>query len=610
MKKNILFFIVFIFCFHSSGAFAQDVIQEKDSISIYKDINNFSKKSKFSRFIYKLLFRESALKAENLIPSKPKKKEKVVSKYQEGKIIRNITIETLDPFGYSVTNEKKVPKRSMEKFGNSIHIRTKEVTIRNIMLFKKHDKLDSKLLLESERLIRSQRYIREVTIVPIDIANSKDSIDIKIRVLDSWTLIPTGSLSSSESSAKLTERNILGFGHLISGNIKNRFDTKERAVYAQYSINNIKNTYIRLDLDYANDYNNDSKRSININRPFYSVITKNAGGAFFENRLRTEQFPVLDTISLQNVSYDFQEYWYGRAFKINPKSNPERYFNNMVLALTYNQKVFGQMPAAVLDPTSYFSNEKNWIGMIGFSKQKFYQDKFVFNYNITEDIPYGENIALIVGHQEKNSNSRMYTGLSVSFGRKYSFGYASGFAEWGSFYDAGFTEQTTFKMGFNYFSPLISWGNWRFRQFVKPTYVWGNNRDDSFKDRLNLLDEDGLPGFNNRLNGTQKWTVSFQTQSYIPGSWYGFRFSPYFNTTLGSLANEKALFSSKVYSKFSIGALINNDFLVFNSFQISFSYYPTIPFEGDGINKFNSFENTNLSLYDFQLSKPGYIRYE
>lgn len=610
MKRNILFFIVFIFCFHSSGTFAQDVIQEKDSISIYKDINNFSKKSKFSRFIYKLLFRESALKAENLIPSKPKKKEKVVSKYQEGKIIRNITIETLDPFGYSVTNEEKVPKRSMEKFGNSIHIRTKEITIRNITLFKKHDKLDSKLLLESERLIRSQRYIREVTIVPIDIANSKDSIDIKIRVLDSWTLIPTGSLSSSESSVKLTERNILGFGHLISGNIKNRFDTKERAVYAQYSINNIKNTYIRLDLDYANDYNNDNKRSINVNRPFYSVITKNAGGAFFENRLRTEQFLVLDTISLQKVSYDFQEYWYGRAFKINPKSNPERYFNNMVLALTYNQKVFGQMPAAVLDPTSYFSNEKNWIGMIGFSKQKFYQDKFVFNYNITEDIPYGENIALIVGHQEKNSNSRLYTGLSVSFGRKYSFGYASGFAEWGSFYDAGLTEQTTFKMGLNYFSPLISWGNWRFRQFVKPTYVWGNNRDDSFKDRLTLLEEDGLPGFNNRLNGTQKWTVSFQTQSYIPGSWYGFRFSPYFNTTLGSLANEKALFSSKVYSKFSIGALINNDFLVFNSFQISFSYYPTIPFEGDGINKFNSFENTNLSLYDFQLSKPGYIRYE
>jgi len=603
-------FLFFFICVISWEGKAQTIEKKADSISIYQDINDLSKRNKFSRFVYKLIFRESALKAENLIPSKPKKDEKVVKKYQEGKIIRNITIETLDPFGFSVTDEKKLPKRKLEKFGNSVHLKTKEVTIRNIILFRKHDKLDAKLLLESERLIRSQRYIREVKIVPVDIPKNKDSIDIKIRVLDSWTLIPTGSLSSTESSVKLTERNILGFGHLISGNIKNRFDTRERAVYAQYSINNIKDTYFRFDLDYANEFNNDSKRSININRPFYSVIAKNAGGFYFENSLRTEQFPVLDTISLQNVSYDFQEYWYGRAFKINSKSNPERYFTNLILALTYNQKVFGRMPEATLDPSNYFSNEKNWIGMIGVSKQKFYQDTFVFNYNITEDIPYGENIALIIGHQEKNSNSRMYTGLSVSYGKKYSFGYASGFAEWGSFYDAGFTEQTTFRLGLNYFSPLINLGSWRFRQFIKPTYVWGNNRDESFKDRLIFFEEDGLPGFNSRLNGTQKWTLSFQTQSYIPGSWYGFRFSPYLNMTLGSLANEKALFSSKVYSKFSIGALINNDFLVFNSFQISFSYYPTIPFEGDGINKFNSLENTNLSLYDFQLSKPAYIRYE
>ena len=603
-------FLFFFICVISWEGKAQTIEKKADSISIYQDINDLSKRNKFSRFVYKLIFRESALKAENLIPSKPKKDEKVVKKHQEGKIIRNITIETLDPFGFSVTDEKKLPKRKLEKFGNAVHLKTKEVTIRNIMLFKKHDKLDSKLLLESERLIRSQRYIREVKIVPVDIPKNRDSIDIKIRVLDSWTLIPTGSLSSTESSAKLTERNILGFGHLISGNIKNRFDTRERAVYAQYSINNIKDTYFRFDLDYANEFNNDSKRSININRPFYSVIAKNAGGFYFENSLRTEQFPVLDTISLQNVSYDFQEYWYGRALKINSKSNPERYFTNLILALTYNQKDYGRLPDATLDPSNYFSNEKNWVGMIGISRQKFYQDTFVFNYNITEDIPYGENIALIIGHQEKNSNSRMYTGLSVSYGKKYAFGYASGFVEWGSFYDAGFTEQTTFRLGLNYFSPLINLGSWRFRQFIKPTYVWGNNRDESFKDRLTLLEDDGLPGFNNRLNGTQKWTLSFQTQSYIPGSWHGFRFSPYVNMTLGSLASQKALFSSKVYSKFSIGALINNDFLVFNSFQISFSYYPTIPFEGDGINKFNSLENTNLSLYDFQLSKPAYIRYE
>ncbi|EAZ94659.1 hypothetical protein FBBAL38_12775 [Flavobacteria bacterium BAL38] len=608
MIKRIVVCFLICFCFYSEGAFAQT--KKIDSTTtIYNDIHELSQKNKFNKFIYRLIFRSSALKVENLIPEKKHIEKPLITNETNGKIIRNIYIETLDPFGQSVKNEAKKPRNGLERFGNVTHIKTKEFTIRNLLLFKKNSLCDSLLLKESERLIRSQRFVREVLIQPIGIENSKDSIDVKIRVLDSWTLIPTGSLSSNESSFKLTERNILGFGHLISGNIKNRFDTKEKATYAQYSINNIKNTYIRLDLEYAKEYNNDSRRSININRPFYSVIAKNAGGFNFENRLQTEQFPTSAIYIPQVISYDFQEYWYGRSFKVNALTNPERYFNNMILAITYNQKKYGLVPDEILDPTNFFSTEKNWIGMIGFSKQKFYQDKFIFNFNITEDIPYGENISLIIGQQQKNSTTRMYNGINISYGRKFLFGYASGFAEWGSFYNSGITEQTTFKTGFNYFSPLLFWGKWRFRQFVKPTYVWGNNRDDSFKDRLSLLNDDGLPGFDNRLSGVQKWTASFQTQSYIPGSWYGFRFSPYFNMTLGSLADTKALFSSKVYSKFSIGALINNDFLVFNSFQISFSYYPTIPFDGDDITRFNSFENNNLSLYDFQLSKPAYIRY-
>jgi len=608
MFKKIIVFFLLCFFFCAKGTFAQ--IKKTDSTAIiYEDIHEFSKKNKFNKFIYRLLFRSSALNIHNIIPQKKQNEKHLITNKTNGKIIRNIFIETLDPFGQSVKDEAKKPRNGLERFGNATHIKTKEFTIRNLLLFKKNGLCDSILLKESERLIRSQRFVREVVVVPLEINNSQDSIDVTIRVLDSWTLIPTGSLSSNESSIKLTERNILGFGHLISGNIKNRFDTKETATYAQYSINNIKNSYLRLDLEYAKEFNNDSRRSLNINRPFYSVLTKNAGGFNFQDLLTTESFPFSDISVSQIISYETQEYWYGRSFKVNAISNPERYYNNLILAITYNQNKYDRLPDAILDPSSYFSNEKNWIGMIGFSKQKFYQDNFVFNFNITEDIPYGENFSFIIGQQQKNNITRMYNGINISYGRKFLFGYASGFAEWGSFYNSGITEQTTFKTGFNYFSPLLYLGNWRFRQFVKPTYVWGNNRDDSFKDRLSFVDEEGLPGFDNRLNGIQKWTASFQTQSYIPGSWYGFRFSPYFNMTLGSIANKKALFSSKVYSKFSIGALINNDFLVFNSFQISFSYYPTIPFEGDDISRFNSFENNNLSLYDFQLAKPVYIRY-
>ena len=167
-----------------------------------------------------------------------------------------------------------------------------------------------------------------------------------------------------------------------------------------------------------------------------------------------------------------------------------------------------------------------------------------------------------------------------------------------------------FKIGANYFSPLMHIGNWRIRQFIKPTYIWGNNRDVSFKDQLRLNDYYGIEGFNSLAYGTQKLALSLQTQSYMPGNWNGFRFSPYINVALGSLASKNALFNSRVYSKFTVGVQINNDYLVFKSFQFSLSYYPTIPFEGDNIFKTNSISNDDLIIEDYMLGKPDYIRYE
>lgn len=112
MKLKLFLFLCI--CVISWKGKAQTIEKEGDSVSIYHDINDLSKKSKFSRFVYKLVFKESALKAENLVPFKPKKKKKIVSAHQEGRVIRNISIETLDPFGYSLTNEKKAPKRKFE----------------------------------------------------------------------------------------------------------------------------------------------------------------------------------------------------------------------------------------------------------------------------------------------------------------------------------------------------------------------------------------------------------------------------------------------------------------------------------------------------------------
>jgi hypothetical protein len=74
------------------------------------------------------------------------------------------------------------------------------------------------------------------------------------------------------------------------------------------------------------------------------------------------------------------------------------------------------------------------------------------------------------------------------------------------------------------------------------------------------------------------------------------------------LGNEKdTLFNKQLYSSFGIGVLINNDYLVFNSFQISFSFYPNIPNEGFNIFKTNTLKNNDLSIPDYQIGQPTIV---
>jgi hypothetical protein len=54
----------------------------------------------------------------------------------EGKVIRNISIVTLDPF-YSDIDTTVNPKNWAERTGNRLHLKTKKLAIKNLLLFKK-----------------------------------------------------------------------------------------------------------------------------------------------------------------------------------------------------------------------------------------------------------------------------------------------------------------------------------------------------------------------------------------------------------------------------------------------------------------------------------------
>jgi hypothetical protein len=261
------------------------------------------------------------------------------------------------------------------------------------------------------------------------------------------------------------------------------------------------------------------------------------------------------------------------------------------------------------DTAHFYANEDFYLASIGLSTRKYVQDKYIFDFGITEDVPVGKVFNLTGGYQNKNNSGRIYLSGRISFGNYYSWGYFSSNFEYGTFINQSHSEQAVFKAGLNCFTGLIEVGSWKFRQFVKPEFITGRNL--FVTDSLTLKDGYGIDGFNSvGVTGTSRLLLTLQTQSYAPLNFIGFRFGPFFNITLGMLGSEKNGFKhSKVHSQIGFGVLIKNLHLVMNTFQLSVAFYPSIPGNGNNIFKLNSFKTTDFGFNGFEIGKPAKVRY-
>ncbi|WP_235889610.1 BamA/TamA family outer membrane protein [Flavobacterium restrictum] len=592
--------ICFFLMLNGQLLFSQVSVPKTDSSKVYNSIQNYSKKKKFTTFLHKLVFRPVNVK---------KRKNKIILQNFgpfEGKIIRTITITTLDPFGYSTTDTTQKPDKWRERTGNRIHVKTKKLVVKNFLLIKENDVLDSLLVKESERLLRAQRFINTVDVVVKPVSNAADSVDVVIRVLDSWSLIPRASFSPSQVTLKLNERNFMGMGHEFHNEYKSRKNDGNIGYLWDYTIPNIKNTFIKTNFKYQIDLDRYYSKSITIERPFYSAFTKWAGGIYVDQQFRKDTLPdsALEYAS-QNFKYNSQDYWVGHAFSIFKGNTPNNRTTNLIVSGRYLHINYLENPTAAYDPINFYSDEKLYLMGIGITSQKFVQDKYIFRNGVVEDIPIGKIYGITSGYQYKNSTGRFYLGARASLGNYYSWGFLSVNMELGTFFEKSNTSQTAFTFQANYFTNLMHLGDWKIRQFIKPQFIIGSHRLNAIGDSLTLNEQYGIEGFNSALYGTQKMVLTLQTQAYSPWNVWGFRLNPYFSYSLGYLGTpQKHLNHSQPYSKIGIGLIINNDFLVFSSFQISLAYFPNTGTNGDSNFRTNTFDTDDFGLQDFELAKP------
>lgn len=588
---------------------AQEDNAKNDSIKLYSNIESYSERSGFTRLMYRLFF-EPVVKGpkERKLPLQA---EQMPYSSFEGKTIRNIHIVTLDPFGNSIGDTIVASESFISKTGNKLHIKTYQRVIRNLLLIAENQVFDSLLVKESERLIRRNTFVSDVAFYVISNSEEPNSVDIHIRVLDTWSIIPDGSYNAGRATLGVTEDNFIGFGHKFQNQFTWNTSNNAYAHNHGYYIPNIRNTYISSALTYRVEENKDYDFSFKINRPFFSSFARWGAGVYLSQQLHKNYYTANNMfIGLHTVRFNTMDYWVGKATPISRGPTEIDRTTNFITTLRYLRIHYLEKPVVEEFAEPVYADEDFFLAGVSLSARRYVQDKYIFNFGLTEDVPVGKIFSLTGGFQIRNNQRRPYLGARFSLGNYYSGGYLSLNAEYGTFYRASNFEQAALSASVSYFTNLIKVGKWRFRHFIKPQLTLGINRFAN--DGLTLNDGYGLTGFNSKgLSGTKRLLLTFQTQSYAPWNLVGFRFGPFLSLSLGMLGDDaKAFESSKVFSQIGVGVLIKNVHLVINTFHVSLAFYPSIPGIGHDILRLNSFRTTDFGFMDFVIGKPEIVMFQ
>lgn len=595
MNKSILIFIFVLSCFSFANA-------QEGKDSLYYKIEEFSDKRKFTKFIHRFIFRREADSA-----SVKSRKEKQSQESYDGKFIRNVRIETIDPFGYN-TKDTKEKSKWYDWFTNHLHSNTRISTVNNYLLFRKGEAYNAQKLYESERLLRQVNFVNRVN---ISVENSSsDSVDVAVKVLDSWSLKPRLSYSGSKIGLGVTEENLLGLGHEVDFLYRNDSKEKQDYFYGSYLANNLFGSYINAQILGERDFFKNERINVSAKRDFFSPLTKWAGGFTFEYFMRNVALPIEDVNFFPQVQIKVysQDLWGG--YQIPVSANPEeRVSSNIAFIGRFQNYQYKDNPG--IDQFDYFKSYSSFLASVGFIQRKFSVEKNIFQYDLPEDISYGNSVNLTAGMLSRSKEVRPYAGLSASYGEFTKIGYFNVKGQFGRFFNSDDQNRESFRLDGTYFTNLMDWKFANVRHFFSPTLALGNPQHNfSYRDRINLSGADEFPVYNYDYIGTKKLVLRYQLQLFVNKTWKNFHFSPYLTTAVGWLGMpDDRLLKTNANTKIGIGVLINNPYLVFNRIQISFTYYPRVPFDNNSVFDFNSNRNNVMPLNSFGVDIPHFVNF-
>lgn len=191
-----------------------------------------------------------------------------------GALVGEVVIDNQDIFATDTPEEDA----TLFRLANYLHVKTKHPAIEQQLLFVPGEKYSRQKIEESERLLRSQRYLVDVHIYPYAYSNGR--VDIKVRTRDVWTFQPgisygrTGGVNTT--GVKIEEANLFGYGKSLALTYNTSVDRKTTVL--DYRDAQLFGSRWSLGVQLA-DNSDGHKNALQVERPFYSLDTRWSAGA-------------------------------------------------------------------------------------------------------------------------------------------------------------------------------------------------------------------------------------------------------------------------------------------------------------------------------------------
>lgn len=199
-----------------------------------------------------------------------------------GAVIGEIRIQALNIFDTADPRESGL----LYRLANQLHIPTKPAVIERSLLFKKGDLLLVQRIEETERLLRTNAFVYDVSIQPLAYHNGV--VDLVVKTYDTWSLNLSANLSRSgganTTGVTFQEKNFLGTG--LSIGLTSASNADRKGAEFGLSQRHLLGQWTELGYTRAR-YGDGRAQAFAFTRPFYALDARWAAGieASSENRL-------------------------------------------------------------------------------------------------------------------------------------------------------------------------------------------------------------------------------------------------------------------------------------------------------------------------------------